>query len=225
MEQPYLVGPICLPLHSQPYPRRTIRKGLNPAICHHPSQAHECVEMDLRLNSKQIFVNNMCRFGTCASSLEWLRPDRQRRAAARKPDRLDRRGAPHGMLRSYEPGTARTGCGSRSMFPRPREACPNGLRPRWQQISSRHKLTERSSRRLCSLTITTGGCTGDARTAPYVCADLPPAANVAAARLHRLLSAEETSNATQNGHVRCGPRCWARGRLTNRPNQPKRPIN
>ena len=142
-------SPISPPtLHSQPYPRRTIRKGLNPAICHHPSQTHECVEMDL---------NNMCRFGTSASSLEWLRPDRQRRAAARKPDRLDRRGAPHGMLRSYEPGTARTGCGSRSMFPRPREACPNGLRPRWQQISSRHKLTERSSRRLCSLTITAGG--------------------------------------------------------------------
>ena len=140
---------------------------------------------------------------TCASSLEWLRPDRQRRAAARKPDRLDRRGAPHGMLRSYEPGTARTGCGSRSMFPRPREACPNGLRPRWQQISSRHKLTERSSRRLCSLTITTGGCTGDARTAPYVCADLPPAANVAAARLHRLLLAEEISNATQNRRGWC----------------------
>ena len=138
-----------------------------------------------------------------SSSLEWTAASFERRAAARKPYRLDRRGAPPGMLRSHEPGTVRAGFGSRSRFPRPREACPNGLRPRWQQISSRHKLTERSSRRLCSLTITTGGCTGDARTAPYVCADLPPAANVAAARLHRLLLAEEISNATQNRRGRC----------------------
>ena len=55
------------------------------------------------------------------------------------------------MLRSHEPGTVRAGFGSRSRFPRPREACPNGLRPRWQQVSSRHKLKERSSRRLCGL--------------------------------------------------------------------------
>ena len=36
-----------------------------------------------------------------------------------------------------------------------------------------------------------------------MCADLKLAASVAAARLDRLLSAEETSNATQNRRVRC----------------------